>query len=144
MQQAGVERVAFDTYAGSSELPFLLGRQPCARPARVGIGLVVADVTDRGMLVNRAPAGQREFLLQRFRPVERPVPAFTHDCCPAIRQPELGLRICTVVDEVSIFGVCDQPVADRVLVDNHRVPWRLVVETETVRARTDVELAARS
>src|SRR4051812_16641746 len=69
--------------SGGGVLPLLLGREARARPARVGVGLVVADVGDDLVGVDGASAGQRVdqpvpvagFPLLALLPVERRPPA---------------------------------------------------------------------
>ena len=56
-------------------LPFKLRRQSMPGPARERVGLVVADVRYRRVVVDLALPAERELCLQRLVPVQGSIPA---------------------------------------------------------------------
>src|SRR5882672_5935198 len=77
----------------SRELPFGLRRQPRAGPTRERVGFVEAHVAHGRMLIDRAPAAERELARCVLRPAERAAPAELAHFRPAVREPERGLVI---------------------------------------------------
>src|SRR5690606_321278 len=93
MVAAGLEQVAARAAPGRGVLPFGFGRQARLRPARIGVGLIIADVAHG--LVGSQPeeARQREDLRRRgleLAPVQWRADLVFAAPAEAIRQPELG------------------------------------------------------
>ncbi len=91
---------------------------------------VIYYEADRGGVIDLAHAAERELGFERLVPVKRPLPAPLVDDRPAVRQPQAGLPVRAVLDELTVLAVGHQPVADAVIVQQRVVPGRLVVETE--------------
>ncbi len=140
MQQALIERVAGDRcLVRRRKLPLGLRRQPRIGPAREGIRFIQADMTYRPMGVDRPNAAERKFGIQIFRPVERAVPALSLNAGPSIREPQLRVTIAPIVDEGPILAVGHEAIAELVVLDEHVVPRRFVIEAESIARVPDPE-----
>src|SRR5579859_3997722 len=136
MIQPALHEIALDWQPVRRHLPLRLGRQARARPTRVGVGLIVADVADRLRRVDRAQAVQRHLVpaVVAALPIERRVPALLLDRPPAIREPELRARIATLLHEAQILTVGDQAVGKAEGIEELAVARPLVVEGEALEA----------
>src|SRR5688500_8032250 len=77
-----------------------------------------------------------------LEPLERRVPALGL-CGPnAIGQPQLGMAVAAVVDELDILAVGHQARSDLEWLDEHAVARRLVVEGESISRVADLAHAA--
>src|SRR5690606_16111815 len=108
VQEARVEQVAGNGLLCGRELPLRFRRQPCAGPACESVRLVVADVTDGRVRIDRTPSAERELLLEILGPAEWAIPAFLADHGPAVREPEGRIRIAALRDEVPVLAVRDE------------------------------------
>ena len=77
MQLTGLDEISFRRRSTPSaqDLPLGFGRQARTGPARERIGLEEADVADRRMRIDLAHTGEGEFAVERFGPVQRPLPS---------------------------------------------------------------------
>src|SRR5690606_11938655 len=115
IQQPRVEEISRDGLLRGGELPFGLRRPARAGPACERVRLVVADVTDRRVGIDRPPSAEGELLLEVLRPVERTAPAFLADLRPAVGEPERGVVVSALLDEFAVLGVRDEAVGERVI-----------------------------
>ena len=120
-------------------LPLGLGRQARAGPARVGVGLVVADVADRLVRVERPQAGRVKAVQppSRVLPVERRLPAAGLHRVPAVGQPQLGPPVAAVGDEGQVLAVGHRPRGELEGVAADAVARAFVVEGEAVAVVAD-------
>ena len=112
MQRAVLSETALDGHGRRGDFPFALGRQPCARPARIGVGLEQADVAHRCMAVDRLHPMQGE-LARPVPAVQRRGDAIRIDPIPALGKPQLGAAITVIRDECGVFGVGHRPARER-------------------------------
>src|SRR5688500_18778209 len=86
---------------GGGGLPFRLGREPRAGPAREGVGLVIGDVADRLGGIDRMHAVEAEAVpaFAGAPPVQRRLDAIGAHPVPAVGQPQARLAISALVDE---------------------------------------------
>ena len=91
-------------------LPFSLGRQPRAGPARVGIGFIQVDMAGRCFGVELLPASQGKGVPGFTRGLQsvqgRPCLSLV-DPVPAIGQPELRTLVASVGNKGHEVGVAD-------------------------------------
>src|SRR5690606_3131290 len=66
------------------------------------------------------------------------------DQCPAVGQPERGVGVAALRDEVAVFGVRDETVRERVVANERLVTRSFVVEAERLASRPDLEEPARA
>ena len=124
--------------------PLRLGRQTLAGPARVGVGLVETNVTNRGRWIDRRSAGKTEDGPAGFRrmPIQRCNPLLGLHRGPAIGEPELGTGITVVLDEADPVGVGDEVIGEGVWAQQGLVRRALVVEGEALAIMADGDQTA--
>src|SRR3954470_13636495 len=107
MQAPGVEEVAADLARPGRRLPLLLGRQARLRPARVGVRLVVAHVTDRPGQLERPYPAKGEFRKSGAvrGQVRRRAPPAALPGRPAVGQPQVRAAVAAVLDEAEELAV---------------------------------------
>ncbi len=125
-------------------LPFALGGEARALPAGVGVGLVEADVADRLVQVEVAVSGEGPDPPSVFPqlPVERRGPALILDLGPAVREPEEGVAVAAVLDELQVLAVGDQPARQREIIQPGFVDRHLVVPAPAPLEVADLVQAA--
>ena len=127
-------------------VPLGLGGQARAGPAGVGVGLVEADVADRGVVVERLRARQRERGVQSSScQYSGRCQSLLVDRGPAVGQPQLGAVVAAVVDEGSWYS----PFVTGRLASawgrmQHLVARPLVVEGEAVAGVADLGRCRRA
>src|SRR5262249_41498516 len=99
LQKAFVAQIAIDLERRGCELPLRLRRQPRARKTRERVGLVEAHVTNRCLLVDLAPAAERDLALETLGPAQRPLPMELANFRPAVREPQARRAIAARADE---------------------------------------------
>jgi hypothetical protein len=144
LQHVEIEEPAGDVFVRGRVFPLGLGREARAAPSCEGVGLVVADVTDRLRGIDRPHASQCE---QRPTgtvgfPVQRRLPLVRLDSCPPVREPEVGARIPVVLDERQPVGTRRRAIGERERLQEHDVTRGLVVEREAATLVTDLDQAA--
>ena len=105
MQLVVIGEVAFDRLRGGGRFPFEFGGQAGAGPACAGIGFVVAEMTDRCVRIELAPATQGELAQQVVVPVQRMLPLLGLTQRPALAQPPAWIAVTTRVDEGAVLGL---------------------------------------
>src|SRR5262249_18307133 len=133
----GMETTRFLEVAGQGDrcggsFPLRLGRQPGPGPAGEGVGLVVADMTDR-LLQTHPPVPCQGALGPGAAcqlPIERRRPTACLPCGPAVGEPELGTLVAAVTHEFQILAVRYQAIGELKTVHERAVSGRLVVESE--------------
>ena len=128
-------------------LPLGLGRQPHAGPVGERVRLVVADVADGLVGVDRPQTRQRELqpaigVVGIAPPVEGGVPVLGVDDGPAVGEPELGPAVAVVLHEGEPLAAGDRAVGQPEGRQVHRVHGELVVEAEPLAAVADLDGAA--
>src|SRR5262245_39914177 len=113
MQEVRVQQIAVRLLLGGGVLPLLLERQARPLPARVRVGLVVADVAprrggcERACTVGREDAPALAVTLAVAPPVRRRLPAEPRERVPTVREPVLGVAIAAGLDELEVFAAGD-------------------------------------
>jgi hypothetical protein len=127
-----------------SMLPFGFGRQPRARPARVGIGLKKTDMTHRRIQIERPRSVQRKFgpCATLFPPVQRCAPPVVAHTIPAVRQPQIMPRIAPVCDELKVLAIADKPICDLVGAKEDLMTRRFVVKRKLFAVMSDFNKTA--
>ena len=110
-----------------------------AGPAREGIGLVVADMHDRGRGIDRSQTAKGQLLpfAVMVLPVTGSLPALVLHCGPAIRKPQHRIGVAAVLDELGPLAVGHQRTRDAHLPDQDTVRRRFIVETISFALMTD-------
>ena len=105
-------------------LPLRFRRQALAGPARIGVGLVIADVDRRRVGVERLQSSQAEHAPAKLAalPIERRLPAFVADPRPAVGEPELRPLVAAVFDEREPFAIGDETAGQPVGPQQRLVP----------------------
>src|SRR5690606_8622966 len=122
------------------DLPFGLGRQASAGPARKRIGLEVTHVTDWLARRDRLQSLQREVAPRAGRaaaPIQRRAPMFALHGSPTLRQPEFGPLVAAVANELLEFAVRRQPVGELMGRQEDPMTRRLVVVRKTIACMAD-------
>src|SRR6185312_10440876 len=123
-------------------LPFGLGRQPGAGPARIGVGLEIADVGNGGRGIESFLAAQRHLPAPgrgaSVAPMERRRNVFARPPGPAVAQPERRLVIAAVIDKAQPVAIADQPRRDGKRLQPHLVARIFVVEAEALAVVADL------
>ena len=130
MKVSRIREVAADRRVGRGPLPFLLGGQAGARPAREGVRLEVAHVRHWLARVDGAHPRKRvghPVALALF-PVQGRAPALSLAELPPVGQPELRPFIAAVVDESQVRAAGHWPVGEGERPQEAPVPGPLVVE----------------
>src|SRR5690606_28148134 len=104
--------------------------------------LVEADMRDRRVRIDRPPALEGELLLEILGPAERPAPALLADQRPAVGQPQRRLLVSALRYELTVLAVRDEPVAERVILQEHPVTGSFVVEAKRLAGGADLEHTA--
>src|SRR5262249_32655865 len=121
-------------------LPLGLGREPRARPARVGVGLVVAHVAHGlvGPQRRHAREGEAPPLAVALLPVEGRAPAARERGGETVGEPELRARVAAVAHELEVLGVGHGPRGELEGLDEDAVARALVVEGEAAAGAADL------
>ena len=140
MQVVAFKEVAAQWLVGGGDFPFRFARQPRTGPACEGIGLVIADVTDRCLQVQRAQATKGHLVPAGVlaQPVQRSVPAGLLDQVPAVRQPQLRAGITAVSDERQVFAVAHQSFGKLEILDELAMSRGFAIEGEIAAGMPDV------
>ena len=141
-----VEEHTGDRPVAGCVLPFELGRKAGTGPRGERVGLVVRDVDDGLVRVERAQAGERVDpppirVVGVAPPVEGRLPALGLGARPAVGLPQFGPPISAVVDEREPFTRSHQAIGQREVVQPNLVARPFVVEGEAVDRRASVETA---
>ncbi len=121
MQLVVIGEVAFDRLRGGGRFPFELGGQAGTGPACAGIGFVVAEMTDRCVQIELAPATQGELAQQVVVPVQRMLPLLDLAQRPALAQPPAWIAVTTRVDEGAVLGVAERTFGECMRGQQHAV-----------------------
>src|SRR5579862_3602645 len=94
--------------------------------------------------IDDAPPGEREEApcAVRALPIERCLPGFALDGCPALRQPPFRPAIAAIGDEGEILAAGDKPRAEPERLEPNLVTRHFIVEGEAIAAITDFMQAA--
>ena len=144
MEDAAVLEVAGDRRARGGVLPLLFGGQARVAPARVGVGLEVADVGDGRVRVERQQAAQRLRVPDAVAllPVQRRLPAALPHGTPALRQPETRGVVAAGIHEREVLPVDHRPIGEPIRAQVNGVARALVVERKAVAFVADAVQAA--
>ena len=127
-------QIARDLELRRRVFPFRLGRQARAAPAREGVGLVIADMHDGRVGLDRPQAGERHRMpgAADFAPVQRRIPFFAHDGLPTVREPMRRFAIAAGRHEFEPLGIGDQAIGQAIRFEQHAMARALVVEGKPV------------
>ncbi len=130
MPVAALDEVAGAHAVGLAGRDFPLGFrwQSGLSPTRKCVGFVVTDVTDGCVRIDLTQPQQRELLLERVGPVDRPVPLLALHDAPTIRQPQVRPGVAAVADELPILAVGDESARQQEGLEIRAVARALVVE----------------
>src|SRR3954467_2671867 len=107
MKAAVLEKIAANRIGSRGDFPFGFRREARARPLRVCVGFVIANVTDRFVPLDATPAGECVVppLTIALLPVQRGIPAVGGELVPSVRQPKLSVLVATIADEFEILAI---------------------------------------
>ena len=136
-----LQKVALRLPARRSVFPLGFGGQAGAGPAGEGIGLVVTEVGHRIVKAQGFPSVQRELgpALRFMEPGERSVGRGFHPPGPTVAQPEGGLRVAAVLDELEPLAIGHEPVGEREVGYHLPVSGPLIVVCEAVAVVPDLD-----
>ena len=119
--------------------PLEFGWQSRTRPASKGIGLVVADVTDRFAQVHRLHAfdGVMPPVAVALLPIQRRTPLIGSNAVPSVRKPQAGCAVTVVTHEFQILAVGHQAGGQAKSFEINLVTWSLVVERKALTCKPD-------
>ena len=127
-----IELVAGGRVCGGGGLPLELGRQAGAGPDGKGICLIEADVGDGGVRRDLAAAGEAEAgpgAALRL-PVQRGGDGVGLRPGPAIGEPQAGLGIAAIGDEIRPVGIGDEAVGELEGAEQHFMRRALAIKGE--------------
>jgi len=127
VQLVVIGEMAVERLRCGGRFPFRFGRQPRLVPPRAGVGFVIAEVADRRMRIQRAPAAQGVFTLQVVVPVQRVLPAFGLAQGPAFTEPPARIAVAAGVDEGAVLAVAERAISECVCRQQHAMRRRFVV-----------------
>src|SRR5207248_3958535 len=111
--------------------PLGFARQMLARPAREGVGLVIADVTYRQQRIDRTQSAKRHRKpgTLALAPITRCLPALRFDRRPAVGQPQSRRGIATIGHELEPIAIGDQTDREPHRLEEDLMRRLLVIET---------------
>ena len=110
LTSAGFNEIAFGRGARRGEFPFSFSRQARAGPARIGVRLKIAEVTNGRVRINRTIAMQGEATPLAFfvSPVFRRAPSLLADLVPSVAEPQFRAIVALVFDEFDELAIRDE------------------------------------
>src|SRR5664280_2284043 len=138
MQTPALETVSCHPARSRRNFPFEFSWESRSRPARKGVGLVIADMSNRFVQVEWLHAfdGVMPPLAISLLPVQRSAPLIVANTVPSIRKPQLGCAVTVVAHEFEILTVGHQPGGQAESFQINIVPRTFVVEPEAVACKT--------
>src|SRR5437868_2076776 len=134
-----IELVADHGVGRASEiLPLGFGRKPRSGPAGEGVGLVIADVSDRSRPVDLAPPAERKFAAVLV-PVERRFDPFALDPVPSFAEPQGRRAIAVVAHELAPFLIGDPLASELMEREENAVLRSLGIKREALGSGTDLD-----
>jgi hypothetical protein len=126
-------------WRGRDGFPLGFQREACAGPARVRVGFVPTHMRDRGARIERLQPLQPEHERDAVDvvPILRTGPVVGLHGVPAVRHPQLGPGIPSVIDEREPLLVRHQVACHLERTEKNFVARPLVVERETAPAMAD-------
>ncbi len=121
------------------DLPFHFGRHVLAGPARVGVGLVVADMADRGVRIDRLQAAEGHDLpgAVDLPPVAGGLPVLAGGGRETVHQPQCRGAVAAIGHEGHPLAVGDEIARQLHRADQRAVRRLLVVEMEGIGLVSD-------
>src|SRR5664279_449978 len=139
MQMTALQQISRHPARSRRNFPFEFSWESGSRPARKGVGLVIADVTNRLAQFQwlHTLNGVMPPLAIALLPVQRSAPLIVANPVPAVRKPQLGGAVSVVAYEFEILAVDHQPRGQAKSFQINIVPRTLVVEREALACKTD-------
>ena len=136
---AAVGEIASGRQTARRQLPLGLSGETLAGPAREGVGLVKADMTDGLRRLDLTLTGEREDspFAVFAAPIERRPPALLLHRCPAVGQPEFGPAVAAIGDEFEKLASADRACRQAVRLEPDLVARSLIVEGKALSVVAD-------
>src|SRR5664279_4967321 len=138
MQMTALQQISRYPARSRRNFPFEFSWESRSRPARKGVSLVIADMSNRFAQFQWLHAfdGVMPPLAIALLPVQRSAPLIVANPVPAVRKPQLGCAVTVVAHEFQILAVGHQPGGHAESFEIHIVTRTLVVEPEALACKT--------